>query len=192
MFIAKVKEVELMTESEATCRKAIERNPQSATAYYNLGVLLAQDPVRLREAERAYRKASELEPGNARYVYRLALLLHEDLHSMQDAEITYRQAIALAPEDPIFYGGLISLLVQQSRRDEALPFSVKMRAALSASRNWYGLAVLDAILGNIESAMKYLGQAAQDVNFDRQWARIDPDLSSIQDDPRFDEILGPL
>lgn len=181
-----------MTESEATFRKAIELNPLSATAYYDLGRLLAQDPVRASEARAAYRKAIELEPNNARYIYRLALLLHENLHSPGEAEIAYRQAIALAPEDPFCYGGLISLLVQGSRPSEALPFSEKMRALLSASENWYGLATLDAILGNSAAAIEYLRRAARRVNFDPQWARNDPDLSSIRDDPRFDEILGHL
>jgi tetratricopeptide (TPR) repeat protein len=181
-----------MTDSEATFRKAIELNPHRATAYYNLGLFLAQDTVRVSEARAAYRKAIELEPNNARFVYRLALLLHENLHSLGEAEIAYRQAIALAPDDPFFYGGLISLLVQQSRRAEALPFSEKMRMLLVASENWYGLATLDAILGNIEAAMEYLRQAAREANFDRQWARNDPDLSSIRNDPRFDEIIGHL
>jgi tetratricopeptide (TPR) repeat protein len=191
-FVAKVKEVELMSESEATLRTAIELNPDRATAYYNLGLLLAQDPVRVSEAAAAYRKAIELDPDNARYVYRLALLLHENLHDLEEAEVAYRQAIALAPEDPFYYGGLISLLVQQSRRAEALPLSEKMRARLIARENWYGLTTLESILGNVEVAIEYLRQAARQMNFDQQWARNDPDLSSIRDDPRFDEIIDNL
>lgn len=181
-----------MTESEATFRKTIERDPRNATAHYNLGLLLARDPLRLREAEASYRKAITLEPRNAQYIYRLALLLHEDLHSPQDAEAAYRRAIALAPEDPFFYGGLISLLVQQSRPAEAFLFGEKMRALLDAGQNWYGLATLEAILGNIEPAIEYLRKAAQEGNFDPRWARNDPDLSSIRDDRRFEEIIGPL
>ena len=91
--------------------------------------------MRLREAEASYRKAIELEPNAAQYVYRLALLLHEELHRPDEAEAAYRRAIALAPEDPFFYGGLISLLVGQSRRAEALLFSEKMRALLGAGQN---------------------------------------------------------
>jgi len=179
-----------MTENEDTFRRAIELNPHDAPAYYNLGLLLAQEPARVSEAEAAYRKAIELDPGNTRYIYRLALLLHENLHHLKEAEIAYRQAIALAPDDPYFYGGLISLLVQQSRQADALPFSEKMRALLSASENWYGLATLDAILGNSGAAIEYLRQAAREANFDPQWARNDPDLSSIRHDPGFDEIVG--
>ena len=61
---------------------------------------------------------------------------------------------------------------------------------LVAGENWYGLATLDAILGDVEAAIGYLRQAALEENINRQWARIDPDLASIRDDPRFDEIVG--
>ena len=179
-----------MTEEEAAFREAIELNPRSAIAYYNLGGWLAEDPSRASEAEAAYRKAIELAPDNARFIYRLGLLLHENLHRFEEAEIAYRQAIDLAPDDVFYYGGLISLLVLESRRSEALALSIKMRAMLNASRNWYGLATLDAILGNHEAAIRYLRLAAGEANFDPQWARKDADLASIREDPRFDEIVG--
>ena len=181
-----------MTEAEAAFREAIERNPHSAIAYYNLGVWLSEDSLRAGEAEAAYRKAIELEPDNARYIYRLGLLLHEELHRFEEAEIAYRQAIALAPDDVFYYGGLIGLLVLESRRPEALELSIKMRAMLKDSRNWYGLAALDAILGDIEAAIRYLRQAAGEANFDPRWARKDPDLASIRNDPRFDGIVDRL
>ena len=179
-----------MTENEDTIRKAIELNPHSAIAYYKLGLLLSQDPSRVNEAEVAYRSAIELESNNAQYIYRLGLLLHENLHRFDEAETAYRQAIELAPDNPFFYSGLISLLVQQSRQVDAMPFSEKARAMLTANRNWYGLATLDAILGNVEAAIDYLKQAADEVNFNREWARNDPDLASIRKDARFDEIVG--
>ena len=84
------------------------------------------------------------------------------------------------------------MLVLESRQSEALALSTTMRAMLNASKNWYGLATLDAILGNIEEAIGYLRQAAGEANFNRQWARNDPDLASIRNDPRFDEIVGNL
>jgi Flp pilus assembly protein TadD len=177
-------------EDETSARKAIEVDPHSASAYYNLGFLLSQNAARAGEAERAYRQAIELEPNNARYVYRLGVILHENLQRFEEAEVTYRRAIELAPDDPFYYGGLISLLIQQSRRSEALTFSKKMRALLLAGENWYGLATLDAILGNVEAAIDYLRQAARKETFNPQWARNDPDLASIRDDRRFDEIVG--
>ena len=181
-----------MPEDEIAALKAIDSDPHSAVAYYNLGLLLSQDAARAGEAETAYRQAIALEPDNARYVYRLGLLLYENLHRFEEADIAYRRAIELAPDDPYYYGGLISLLVQQSRRSEALTYGEKMRALLMAHENWYGLAALDAILGNVEAAIEYLRRAARQETFDRQWARQDPDLASIRDDPRFHEIIGKL
>ena len=181
-----------MTEDEATLRKEIELNPHSPTGYYNLGLFLSQDPSRVSEAEAAYRTAIILEPNNARYIYRLGLLLHEDLHRFEEAEIAYRGAIELAPEEAFYYGGLINLLVLESKRSEAVALSLKMRAILNASRNWYGLAALESILGNAEAAIGYLRQAADEADFNREWARNDPDLRSIRNDPRFDQIVESL
>jgi Flp pilus assembly protein TadD len=179
-----------MTENEATIRQTIQMDPHNASAYYKLGLLLVQDPARVGEAEAAYRKAVALEPGNARYIYRLGLLLHEDLHHFEEAEAAYRKAIELAPEDVFFYSGLISLLVLEARRSEAVALGIKMRAKLNADMNWYGLATLEAILGNGEAAIGYLKQAADEANFNREWARNDRDLASIRKDPRFEEIVG--
>lgn len=177
-------------DNETEARKAIELDPHSAQAYYHLGLLLAELPVHAREAEAAYRQAIELEPDNARYVYRLALWLHEHSGRFAEAEIAYRRAIALAPNDPFVYGGLVSLLMQQSRRAEAHTFATDMRALLTASENWYGLATLDSMLGNVNAALDSLRMAAGRPNFNRKWARSDPDLAATRNDPRFDEIVG--
>ena len=179
-----------MREPEDALRQAIERDPGNASAFFNLGMYLAQEPTRLAEAEAAYQKAISLEPDNPQYTYRLGLLLYENLGRPEEAETAYRRSIELAPDDPFFYGGLISLLVQGSRQAEALPLSEKMRAMLTAAENWYGLATLDAILGDTEAALVYLRRAAQEENFNRDWARNDPDLSTIRNDTRYEEIIS--
>jgi tetratricopeptide (TPR) repeat protein len=179
-----------MPENETAARQAIAVEPDSAIAYYHLGYLLMPDPNRASEAETALRRAIELDPNSARYSYRLALLLHEQLQRFEEAEIAYRRAVEIAPDDPFYYSGLINFLVQQSRRAEALTLSTRMRALLNTSQHWYGLAVLDAILGNVEAAIDSLRQAARQPSFDHEWARKDPDLASIRTDPRFEEIVG--
>lgn len=184
------KEIPRRPDNETDARQAIELDPQSGLAYYHLGLLLAQDPTRLDETEAAYRQAVALESESARYVYRLGLLLHENLHQLTEAESAYRRAIALAPEDPFVYGGLVSLLMQQARLVEALAPSQKMRALLEAQANWYGLATLDAILGNVNTALDHLQQAASAGNLNREWAYNDPDLAAIRADPRFAAIIG--
>ena len=184
------KSIPSVPDDETDILKRIEQNSQNAKAYYDLGYLLAQNPARASEAEIAYHQAIALEPNNAKYVYRLGLLLHDHLHCFGEAEIAYRRAVELAPESPFYYGGLISLLVEQSRRSEALALSIKMRALLSASETWYGLATLDAILGNADAAFESLRKAISANKIDREWARNDPDLASVRSDSRFDEIIG--
>jgi tetratricopeptide (TPR) repeat protein len=185
-------EIPRRPDDETAARRAIEIHPHSAIAHYNLGLLLAQDSARTSEAETAYRRAIELDPNNARYVYRLGLLLHEDLHRFAEAEIAYRRAIELAPDDPFYYGGLVSLLVQQSQHSDAIALGAKMCALLNANKNWYGLATLDAILGNVEAALGFLRRASREATFNPQWARNDPDLATIRADSRFEEIVGNL
>ena len=125
---------------EAAARKAIVPDPRSARAYFELAMEWGEDPARVAEAESAFRRAIELEPANPRYVYRLGLWLHEHTLRSGAAEAAYRRAIELAPNDAFVYGGLVSLLVQQGRRIEALSLGASMRALLGASRNSYGLA----------------------------------------------------
>jgi len=177
-------------EAAAAYHKAIELEPNNARFVYRLGLLLHENLHGFAEAEIAYRRAIELEPNNARFVYRLGLLLHENLHGFAEAEIAYRRAIELAPADPYYYCGLVSLLVQQQRRSDALMLGARMRELLNVNENWYGLATLDAILGNVEEAIESLRKAADSDNFNREWARIDPDLAAIRGHDSFDEIVG--
>ncbi len=178
-----------MTDDESSLRLALALDPSDAQAYFNLGRILARDALRRSEAETAFLRAIQLQPSNPHFIYRLALLLHEHLNRHVEAETAYRRAVDLAPQEPYFYGGLICLLVQLSRRSDALVLADKMRELLIAKDNWYGLATLDAILGNTEAAITNLHKAAQSQGFNAAWAKIDPDLASLQDDPRFNAIV---
>lgn len=184
-----LKELLHMPDDESSLRLALALDPSDAQAYFNLGRILARDAVRRSEAETAFLRAIQLEPSNPHFIYRLALLLHEHLNRPVEAETAYHRAVNLAPQDPYFYGGLIGLLVQQSRQSDALFLAGKMRALLIGKGNWYGLATLEAILGNTEAAIANLDKAARSQGFNAAWAKIDPDLASIRDDPRFNAIV---
>jgi tetratricopeptide (TPR) repeat protein len=179
-----------MTDAEAAIRRAIDLDPQNAAGFYQLGLLLEQDTSRASEAEAAYRQALLLEPDNPKYVYRLGLLLHEQLKRPGEAEAAYRRAITLAPDNAFFYGGLVSLLIHESRRAEAVEIGNRMRSLLGPQRQWYGLATLEAILGNVDAAFLALGKAALKAGFNRDWAWRDPDLANIRGDQRFVELVG--
>ncbi|HVI69948.1 MAG TPA: hypothetical protein VM656_00500, partial [Pyrinomonadaceae bacterium] len=56
--------------------------------------------------------------------------------------------------------------------------------------DWYALACLESISGNVDAAIENLEHLSRSETFNRQWARIDPDLEWIRDDPRFVAIVG--
>jgi superkiller protein 3 len=95
-------------EAEANYRKAIELNPQYATAYNNLGSFL-DDLKRLDEAEANYRKAIELNPQDATAYNNLGNTL-KDLKRFDEAEANYRKAIELNPQYATAYNNLGILL----------------------------------------------------------------------------------
>ncbi len=55
----------------------------------------------------------------------------------------------------------------------------------------YGLAVLDAITGQIEECLDHLSRAIETNPRNRLQARTDSDFQNMQDDPRFTELLYP-
>ena len=55
----------------------------------------------------------------------------------------------------------------------------------------YGLAVLDAITGQVEECLDHLSRAIEGNPRNRLQARTDTDFQSMQDDPRFTELLYP-
>ena len=56
---------------------------------------------------------------------------------------------------------------------------------------WYHLASIECLSGNQEAAIENLKRAAEeDPEFDRPYAKKDPDFESIRNDPHFKEIVG--
>ena len=53
----------------------------------------------------------------------------------------------------------------------------------------YNLACIKAIAKDADTAFKYLKEAIQN-GFDKDFAWEDPELESLQNDPRFVEIVG--
>ncbi|WP_460166715.1 tetratricopeptide repeat protein [Thermostilla marina] len=105
-------------EAEASFRKLIEKAPDNGEARFSLGLLLAENPERMREAAEMLREASRLMPQNARVFYNLGLML-QHLKELEDAETALRKAARLAPRDPQTRQALLFVLVDRGKWEEA-------------------------------------------------------------------------
>ncbi len=113
--------------SEHYYRRSIELSPDSARAWYNLGMSHMRGQKR-RLALRAFERAAEIMPGFDRAAWwRAALLM--GFKRPDEAEAVYRDYLELRPDDAGMTSHLVSLLVNDDRVAESLPFAERMAAA---------------------------------------------------------------
>ena len=76
-----------------------------------------------------------------------------------------------------------------SGRDLALAarYAAEARPRIPADDH-YNPACLESVCGNVDAALAHLRRAAGDPDFNRDWARRDPDFEWIRDDLRFGEF----
>ncbi len=104
-------------EAELSQRKAIELNPDYATAHYNHGNIL-RDLGKTNEAEVSTRKAIELAPNFANAHYNLGNIL-KVIGRLKEAELSLRKAIELNPDFAEAYSNLGNTLSGLGRLKEA-------------------------------------------------------------------------
>ena len=84
-------------DAETLYRATLERNPASWMAHTNLGVVLAESPVRLPEAVAEYQAALRLKPYDAQTHANLGNALARMSGRMQDAIAEFRTALQIKP-----------------------------------------------------------------------------------------------
>ncbi|OKH44640.1 hypothetical protein NIES2130_37820 [Scytonema sp. HK-05] len=102
----------------AAYNKAIQLNPNDATAYNNLGNAL-REQNKLDEAIAAYNKAIQLNPNDATAYNNLGNALREQ-NKLDEAIAAYNKAIQLNPNDATAYNNLGNALREQNKLDEAI------------------------------------------------------------------------
>jgi Flp pilus assembly protein TadD/energy-coupling factor transporter ATP-binding protein EcfA2 len=102
--------------AEKVARYAVERTPEYARAWNNLGNWLKDQHNREQEAENAYRRAIELDPKAAWPWHNLGNLLSDQAGRADEAEVAYRRAIELDPEDALPWNKIGLLLADDSSR----------------------------------------------------------------------------
>jgi tetratricopeptide (TPR) repeat protein len=104
-------------------------------------------------------------------------------------ELTKAKLEFATPEEQYDYA--VSLLNTDYYEEARDQFHAILRSHPKADYAFYGLAVLDAITGQVEDCLEHLGRAIQANPRNRLQARTDNDFHSMQDDPRFTELLYP-
>jgi len=174
-------------EAEAAYRKAIELNPSFDIAYVNLGQLLL-DQGKVKEAVNILTEAIQHNPESAR-CYRQRGLFYQTAGSDQSAMDDYRQAIALQPDYGIVRMSLFGLLMKIGNTEEASQHEALARE-FAKNESEYNRACFESLCNNTEEAVNLLKIAFEKGESSKEWAKQDPDLENIRNDPRFKELVG--
>jgi Flp pilus assembly protein TadD len=139
-------------EAESVIKRAIEREPENALFWNDLGDLVARDPERHTDAEAAYRRATELNPSDPWYWGDLGDLLittHE-----RDAVTALRKAIELDPQVSWFWAGLATALILSGDLGEEPEAAARKAIELNrgSSHSWVLLAILLTVHDRQEEA----------------------------------------
>jgi tetratricopeptide (TPR) repeat protein len=104
-------------------------------------------------------------------------------------ELARAQLSFASPEEQYDYAvSLLNLDFYEEAREQ---FQAILGSHPSADYALYGLAVLDAITGQVEECLDHLSRAIASNARHRLQARTDSDFHAVQDDPRFTELLYP-
>ncbi len=174
-------------KAEELYRKAIEFDPSYAYAYNNLGILL-KNTARYAEAELAFNKAIALNPDDADVYYNLGGMLQSQGRETEALSLIKR-SLEFNPQSSVALMSLAAMHKSLGQKTESSHYAAKARQLMKPD-DWYNLACLESICDNTDAAIENLRRAVEKESFSRNWARRDPDLQWIRDDPRFKEIVG--
>ena len=169
-------------EAITAFRQALQLDPQDAYPWHGLGVVYTA-LRRYDEAITAYRQALQLDPQDAApwdglgLVYTLQGELEQALNAWQ-------RALELAPTKGSYHASLANVLRRLGREEEARR-AIETARPLMEHESEYNRACFAAICGDHEEALRLLQIALDQHQESRDWARLDPDFSSLHHDPRF-------
>jgi tetratricopeptide (TPR) repeat protein len=173
-------------EAIAAYQRAIDLDPEYAYPHNNLGNVYYQ-LGRYEEAIAAYQRAIDLDPEDA-YPHNNLGNVYADLGQHKEAIGAYQRAIELDPELATPRVGLAGVYRHIGDTDASRHHAEQSRQLLApdAYSDW---ACIESIAGNTDAALEHLAKALERAPGKRDWARRDPDLAFIRDDPRFQALM---
>jgi TolB-like protein/Flp pilus assembly protein TadD/tRNA A-37 threonylcarbamoyl transferase component Bud32 len=175
-------------EAYAEIERARQISPQSAviaTAVANVLFLAGK----FDDAIVQCRKSLELDPGAvaAHTVLRWAYEL-KGMHA--EALGAFEQERSFAGDTPTTHAKRAHVLAAIGKRDEARTILEEIIA--KRSQNWvtaYEIAIIYTLLDDFDSAFRWLVQAEREHAVGFTFVRVDPHLSKLRSDPRFNDLL---
>ncbi|MBS0365728.1 MAG: tetratricopeptide repeat protein [Proteobacteria bacterium] len=178
-------------EATASNRKAIELDPEDAIAYWTLG-RIHFTKGEFEQAYDLYRRVIELNPGFLSVYADLKMTCehlgrHEGVESARNTLLERLPTHLLQnPDDARAHIIHALMLADTNRKDEALP---ECTQALELSPGdplmLYNCACLYSRLGEADRALVALRQAITEGYANIEWAKQDPDLNLLRDNPEF-------
>jgi tetratricopeptide (TPR) repeat protein len=135
-----------------------------------------------------YRRAIELDPQDVSSYDELGTV-YRLLGQQEQAVAAYQRAIELDPSQVVSYVGLAGVYRRLGEAKESARYAELAREQLLTDDR-YNRACLEAVAGNVEEALRWLGRALVEKPGLRAWARRDPDLHELRKDPRFWQVVG--
>jgi len=121
---------ELRHRGEEQLRRAVSvQGREASPKLLILGLYLGEQRERLADAAAALDAAWQLDPANRQARYNAAVS-HHQMGDVQAAEERYRSGMDMHPNDLAFKEGLIALLMQEDRWEEASVLNQEMREAM--------------------------------------------------------------
>lgn len=177
------------TKAEDLFRKVIEKDPKFTVANNDLGII-HMDAGNNDVAEADFRKEIEINPEGVDAYGNLVLLLRRQGRNEKAQEIIERALQHNALSFRILVT-LIGKCKEQGNDSEADKYVEEARN-LIAPNDYYRLALLDCINGDVEAALENLKRDAEikGDKFDRDFAKLDPDFELIRNEQRFKDLIG--
>jgi tetratricopeptide (TPR) repeat protein len=175
-------------EAYAEIERARQISPQSAVIATGVANVLFL-AGKFDEAIAQCRKALDLDPGSvaAHTVLRWS---YEQKGMHNEALATFEQERSFAGDTPTTQAKRAHLLAATGKHDEARTILEDILARRQEA--WvtaYEIAIIYSLLGDLDNAFRWLAQAEREHAVGFTFVRVDPNLSALHSDPRFDELI---